>query len=123
VSRGVTLINHRRHDHEAGCAELFAVLHVADGAASIHLRHAADHRHATGGHFDGVFDHRTFFLRLEALVFTQRAAHDQSGHADVDLRLPMPCGGCEIERLILVELREDCREDTGPHLGFLIHES
>ena len=117
----VALINHRRHDHETGCTELFAVVQVADGGARAHLRHTADDRHASGGHLHRVLHHRAFFIGMEALILAQRAADDQTVHAGLDLRLPKARGRVEVDRLVLIHLSDDGRKDAGPKVGFIFH--
>jgi hypothetical protein len=110
----VGLVNHGRHDHEAGGAELFAVLHVADCRLRAHFSNAADDRHASGGDFDGVFYHGALFLRQQALILTEGAADDEAMHACLDLSFPKPSARGEVDRLVLMHLRDDGREDAGP---------
>ena len=78
-----------RHDHESGRTELFAILHVGNGGLGAHLGDACDHGYATRSNFNGMLHHSAFLIWLEALIFTQGTTDDQTGDADVDLRLPM----------------------------------
>lgn len=81
---GIGFVDHGRHDHEAGDAELFAVLHVLDGSPGAHFGDTADDGQTTCGDFDGAFDHGAFFIRQEGLVFAERTADDEAGSAGVD---------------------------------------
>lgn len=81
---GIGFVDHGRHDHEAGDAELFAVLHVGDGGPGAHFGDAADDGETTCGDFDGAFDHGAFFIGQEGLVFAERTANDEAGSARVD---------------------------------------
>ena len=88
--------------------------HVRQPLPRTGFGHAGEHRNPAARNFDAQLDDFAFFSRIERLIFTQRAAHDETADAGIDQCLQVLRGGVEIDRFIFVKLRGDGGENALP---------
>ena len=119
--RGIRgLVDHGRHEHHAVDAELLQVAGVAHRLGQAGFGDAAEHLHTASDHAEHGLHDLALLDGGHRLVLTQRSEEHEAGDAAADQDVHMGGGSLEVERTVLVQLRGDGGEDTGPkrlHVG------